>query len=106
MGKSKTIAMSEEIKTKHTPEEILSKNVGKLAVSGLKWKSLDDRKKLIIQAMEEYSTQQKADLLEALKDSVEEIKFLLKEVKEVKPGSYRADTTIRNAENIIKKSES
>lgn len=38
-------------------EEILVNNVGKLALSGLKWKSLDDRRNKILEAMEEYAQQ-------------------------------------------------
>jgi hypothetical protein len=45
------------------------------------------------------------DLLEALKNSVTEMKDLLSEIKQLKPGSYRADTTIINAESIITKAE-
>ena len=37
-------------------EEILNKNVGKLALSGLKWKSLADRRERIYEAMEEYAS--------------------------------------------------
>lgn len=41
-----------------TKEEILTKNVGKLAVSGLKWKTLGERKELIFKAMQEYAEQE------------------------------------------------
>jgi hypothetical protein len=40
-----------------TAEEILLDKVGKLALSGLKWKSLNDRKERILEAMEEYKNQ-------------------------------------------------
>jgi hypothetical protein len=51
---------------KNTAEDILLEKVGKLSLSGLKWKSLNDRKHLIVEAMHEYSQQVSAKLLEAL----------------------------------------
>lgn len=41
-----------------TKEEILLAHVGHPALSGLKWKSLNDRKDRIYEAMEEYASQQ------------------------------------------------
>lgn len=46
-----------------TAEEILLKKVGKLAVAGLKWKSLGERKELILSAMQEYADQEVARLV-------------------------------------------
>jgi hypothetical protein len=53
-----------------TTEEILLEKVGKLALSGLKWKSLDERKNRITEAMHEYADQQLAEFKEKLKDEL------------------------------------
>jgi septal ring factor EnvC (AmiA/AmiB activator) len=58
-----------------------------------------------IKAMKEYSQQQNKELLEALKRSKDELEYLLNEVRETKPGSYRADTTIRDCNQLIQKYE-
>lgn len=50
-----------------TPEQFLIDKVGHPALAGLKWKSLADRKKLLIEAMEEYKNQEIASILNVLK---------------------------------------
>lgn len=58
-------------KEQKTAEQILLNKVGRLALSGLKWKSLDDRKHLILKAMQEYADQQNAALKESLAELIE-----------------------------------
>lgn len=53
---------------KHSPDYFLDKYVGKPTISGLKWKSLLERKHLLIEAMRAYSDQENATLLEATRE--------------------------------------
>jgi len=54
-----------------TQEEILLKHVGKLAVAGLKWKTLAERRQLIFNAMDEYASEKVREAL----DKVEQEKI-------------------------------
>lgn len=44
---------------------------------------------------------EKAELLQQLREAEKEIEFLLSEVKRLAPGSYRADTTLRDIRTIL-----
>lgn len=70
-----------------TKEEILLDNVGSLKLSGLKWKSLNDRKELVHKAMQEYADQQLAEYKEQVNKHLDVIDNLLAACEDTAHGS-------------------